>query len=229
MGCCAGGLRLIADGDDEDPAIEVTRRGGSTCTLTFDLDRIVTTCGHMVIDEAHPRNPPVPARPPSPMAPIRPPPPSAPPTCSTLRVSVFTAGSMHEAATEHGGHRSTTIDPVEAFHGEMVLWASPNAGDIIYRLQYDMPVSLNGLSVDYDAGATVRLQTGSGDVIASADCYESNGGQVNTCSLLGAPTTGTFFYVVIDSRHSTWNYMGGAAATPNPNHHPSPINPDPGH
>lgn len=153
--CHAGGFNFVANGTpDGDPVIEITRKDGSTCTLTFEVSgQISTTCGPLVADDNMPRAPPSPDAPPTPSPlptpPLSPPPPSA---CARRRVSIHTAGTMHQAATEHGGHKSTTIDPVEAFAGKMILWASPSAGDVVYRLEYNEPVSLSGLSVDYDAG-----------------------------------------------------------------------------
>ena len=44
--------------------------------------------------------------------------------------------------------------------------------------------------------------------LASKKCYDSNGGKANTCALTFAKTTGTKFYLKIDSHHSTWNWMG---------------------
>ena len=44
--------------------------------------------------------------------------------------------------------------------------------------------------------------------LASKSCYDSNGGKSNTCALSFSKTTGTKFYLKIDSKHSTWNWMG---------------------
>ena len=100
------------------------------------------------------------------------------------------------------------MNPRLAFYNEMILWASPSSVDIQYTLTYATPVTLSGLTVQYDAGATVKLQSSDGTDIASSECYASNGGSANTCRLQGSPTTGTQFLVVIDSRHSAWNWMG---------------------
>ena len=45
-------------------------------------------------------------------------------------------------------------------------------------------------------------------VLASKACYDSNGGNANTCVLTFGKTTGTTFYLKIDSKHGTWNWMG---------------------
>ena len=130
------------------------------------------------------------------------------PGCTGMNVMVTTPGTTHEASTAHGGHVGTTLNPRMAFYNEMVLWSSPSAVDVVYTITYPTLVTLSGLTTKYDAGATVKLQTSDGTNIVTKDCYDSNGGQANTCRLQGARTTGTSFQVVIDSRHSTWNWMG---------------------
>ena len=45
-------------------------------------------------------------------------------------------------------------------------------------------------------------------VLASKGCYASNGGKTNVCLLTFGKTTGTTFYLKIDSKHGTWNWMG---------------------
>ena len=45
-------------------------------------------------------------------------------------------------------------------------------------------------------------------VLASKGCYASNGGKANVCLLTFGKTTGTTFYLKIDSKHGTWNWMG---------------------
>ena len=74
--------------------------------------------------------------------------------------------------------------------------------------RYDKPVTLSSISGKYDAGATVVFMDKNKKVLASKGCYQSNGGKANTCLLTFGKTTGTTFYLKIDSKHSTWNWMG---------------------
>ena len=76
-----------------------------------------------------------------------------------------------------------------------------------YTRRYDKSVSLTGVTGSYDAGATVRFMDTNKKFLASKNCYDSNGGKRNKCSL-SFKSTGTTFYLQIDSKHSTWNWMG---------------------
>ena len=127
-----------------------------------------------------------------------------------------------------------TKDTTLAFSGHMIMWKSPNTYDVLYKIKwvqlgienssvwslssllqttfctcrYDKSVSLTGVTGNYDAGATVRFMDTNKKVLASKSCYDSNGGKRNKCTLSFSKTTGTTFYLQIDSHHSTWNWMG---------------------
>ena len=76
------------------------------------------------------------------------------------------------------------------------------------KCRYKEPVSITGITGKYDAGATVRFMDANKKTLASKGCYASNGGKKNTCSLSFSKTTGTTFFLQIDSKHGTWNWMG---------------------
>ena len=76
------------------------------------------------------------------------------------------------------------------------------------KCRYNQPVSITGITGKYDAGATVRFMNANKKTLASKSCYASNGGKKNTCSLSFSKTTGTTFFLQIDSKHGTWNWMG---------------------
>jgi hypothetical protein len=109
--------------------------------------------------------------------------------------------------TSHGGHTGDSLDGMDAFQDKMILWKTPNAYDVVYKLEFNPPRTLNGLTCEYDAGATVSLYTDAGS-IGSTDCYDTNGHNVNTCTVTGTEQKASTFYVKIDSKHTTWNWMG---------------------
>ena len=79
---------------------------------------------------------------------------------------------------------------------------------MIASFRYDKPVTISSVTGKYDAGATVSFMDQNKKNLASKNCYDSNGGKENTCALTFSKTTGTKFYLRIDSKHSTWNWMG---------------------
>ena len=109
----------------------------------------------------------------------------------------------------------------------MILWSSPSACKVEYELYFSSVVNLAQVTSDYDAGATVSVwgqgPNGSDRIQLGANsCYASNGGSINTCTVPTGHSSGTTFYVVIDSKHTTWNWMGNFVATTSP---PSPSSP----
>jgi hypothetical protein len=84
------------------------------------------------------------------------------------------------------------------------MWAnSPETYDVNYQFCYPQEVEINGITFEYDAGATVCLEG------TCKDFYESNGEQTNKAELkLPAPVKKTCFQLRIDTRHTSWNWIG---------------------
>ena len=100
----------------------------------------------------------------------------------------------------------------------MIMWSAPHTCKVEYKLTFSSVVSLTQVTSEYDAGATVsvwdkgqnepdRIQLG------ATSCYGSNGGSISTCTVPTGHSSGTTFYVVIDSYHGGWNWMGNFVAT----------------
>ena len=90
------------------------------------------------------------------------------------------------------------------------MWKSPNKYDVIYKLSYPTKTRIDKVTASYDAGATFAILDANKKTIMSKDCYKSNGGKKNTCSLdlggSGHGITSNVFYLKIDSKHGTWNW-----------------------
>lgn len=94
------------------------------------------------------------------------------------------------------------------------MWSTPNTYDVIYKLTYPTETQITQVSASYDAGAKFAMMDSSKKEIKSKDCYDSNGGKANTCTLdLGSGVKGKVFYVKIDSKHGTWNWFGDIKIT----------------
>jgi len=116
---------------------------------------------------------------------------------------------IHDLNTSYGGHYGTSVDPHEAWAGEMNMWAYPNSYNVIYRVEFDDPVELSQLSLVYDGGATVRVTSVLKQEIGRQDCYETIGNNISECVV----TIHDAGYVsrvdvVIKSKRNEWNWMG---------------------
>ena len=116
---------------------------------------------------------------------------------------------MWDLSEKYGEHYGTSMNPISAWSGEINMWKHPNTYDVLYNVTFHYPQHLSKLTLTYDAGATVLIQSLDGKTTyGSKSCYETNGGNINECllELSVGPIDGV--QVVIDSRAGTWNWMG---------------------
>merc|ERR1712226_1008826 len=132
-----------------------------------------------------------------------------PPTQFTVSMVVGSSSNIYPPSVSHGSHSTSDIDPLKAWEGEMPMWKSPNGHDYEYLVSFAEPTAVSKLTLDYDAGATVILKNEGGTVLGSTDCYASNGGRTNECVVTSSSSSQmSSVLVVLDSHHSTWNWMG---------------------
>jgi hypothetical protein len=136
-------------------------------------------------------------------------------------VTVVQDCSKHPILQGYGGHYGTSLSAASAWEGQMIMWSSPYACKVQYKLYFSSVVNLAQVTCEYDAGATVSVwgqgRNGPDRIqLGATSCYDSNGGSINTCTVPTGHSSGTTFYVVIDSHHSTWNWMGNFVATTSP-------------
>jgi len=116
---------------------------------------------------------------------------------------------IHDLNTTYGGHYGTSMDPHEAWAGEMNMFASPNKYDVIYIVDFDDPVELSQLTLVYDGGASVRVSSILKKEIGRQDCYETDGNSTTEC-VIKITDAGyvSRVEVIIDSNRKEWNWMG---------------------
>ena len=133
---------------------------------------------------------------------------------------VGSASNVYDPSVVHGGHSTSNTDPLTGWEGEMQMWKDPNLYDFEYLVTFTTPTVVGELSADYDAGATVRLKDGAGNELGSASCYDSNGGNINKCVVTSSSSSPMqSIRVVIDSHHSSWNWMGNYELYDGENNH----------
>ena len=128
------------------------------------------------------------------------------------------SSDMWDLCTSYGQHSGSSMNPLTAWSGEMNMWKNPNRYDVFYNATFNYPQNLSKLTLTYDAGATVRVQSLDGKTTyISKSCYETNGNNINECLLYlsAGPIDGV--QVIIDSKHGTWNWMGNYTLWTNDN------------
>ena len=104
---------------------------------------------------------------------------------------------------------SGSNNPIDVWNKKMVMFRQPITYDAHYRVEWENSNGLvPALHITYDAGATFRWITESGNTIASQDCYETNGDHESICILTSVQTDDNVLILEIDSYHTNWLWLG---------------------